>query len=141
MVQPVLNCYGSAVPELTLERNREMSGVASEAIDGLDRIGVALADPIRRDVLVRLLDGSKCPSDLADVIGTSRSNLSNHLACLRGCGLIVAERVGRHLHYELVSEQLSDALRSLVHVASRLPECSDQRPPTAAAGSTRRGDA
>ena len=103
--------------------------VASDDIvtDGLDRIGLALADPIRREVLLRLLDGSACPSDLAEAIGTSRSNLSNHLACLRGCGLIAAERAGRHLHYDLVSMDLADALRALAGVAATLPACDEGR--------------
>ena len=94
-------------------------------IDGLDRIGLALADPIRREVLVRLLDGTQRPSDLAAAIGTSRSNLSNHLACLRGCGLIDADRAGRHLYYGLVSDQLADALRALLVVAATLDDCDE----------------
>jgi len=102
------------------------SAVAEDALtDGLDRIGLALADPVRRSVLVRLLDGPHCPSDLADAIGTSRSNLSNHLTCLRGCGLVRAERVGRHFHYELISSQLADALRALLTVADTLASCDD----------------
>lgn len=100
--------------------------------DGLDRLGLALADPIRRAVLVRLLEGTQRPSELAVAIGTSRSNLSNHLTCLRGCGLIRAERDGRHQHYELVSEQLANALRSLLAVAATLSQCADHSPSTSA---------
>ncbi|MEM7286075.1 MAG: metalloregulator ArsR/SmtB family transcription factor [Actinomycetota bacterium] len=96
--------------------------------DGLDRLGLALADPIRRTILVLLLDGTRRPSELAMAIGTSRSNLSNHLACLRGCGLIRAERSGRHQHYHLVSDELADGLRSLLSVASTLSPCDDHGP-------------
>ena len=99
--------------------------VAGNIADGLDRLGLALADPIRRAVLMRLLDGTQRPSDLAEAIGTSRSNLSNHLTCLRGCGLIRAERSGRNQHYELVSEQLGDALRALLAVAGTLSPSDD----------------
>ena len=95
---------------------------------GLDRIGLALSDPIRRGILVELLSGRACPSDLADRLETSRSNLSNHLACLRGCRLIRAERAGRYLHYELANEELASALRSLVSLVGNLPECEDHRP-------------
>ncbi len=95
---------------------------------GLDRIGLALSDPIRRAILVELLSGSACPSDLADRVNTSRSNLSNHLACLRGCGLIKAERAGRYLHYELVNNELADALRMLLSQVANLPECEEHRP-------------
>lgn len=109
-------------------------GRPEQVADGLDRLGRALSDPIRRAVLVRLLDGTQRPSELALAIGTSRSNLSNHLACLRGCGLIRAERSGRHQHYELVSEQLADALRSVLAVASMLSPCDHPVPPTLEAG-------
>ncbi len=106
--------------------------VSTDVADGLDRLGLALADPIRRAVLLRLLDGTHRPSELAVAIGTSRSNLSNHLTCLRGCGLIRAERSGRHLHYELVSDQLADALRSLISVAGTLLPCDEHGPSTSA---------
>ena len=111
------------MPELLMERPGTGECLDSATADGLDRIGFALADPIRREILVRLGSGSECPSDLAEAIGTSRSNLSNHLACLRGCGLVTADRAGRHLHYRLVSESFASALRSLVEVAATLPPC------------------
>jgi len=92
---------------------------------GLDRIGVALADPTRRAILIRLVDTTWRPSELADSIGISRPKLSNHLACLRGCGLIEAHRSGRNLHYTLVTPEFGSALRTLLDVAARLPECSE----------------
>ncbi|MEM9517086.1 MAG: metalloregulator ArsR/SmtB family transcription factor [Actinomycetota bacterium] len=100
-------------------------GESVDPIDGLDRLGLALADPIRRAVLVRLLDGTQRPSELAEALGTSRSNLSNHLACLRGCGLIHAERTGRHVHYQLVSAELASALHALLAVAPTLVPADD----------------
>jgi ArsR family transcriptional regulator, cadmium/lead-responsive transcriptional repressor len=80
----------------------------------LQRVGFALADPVRQSVLVALLDGAAFPADLALVVETSRSNLSNHLACLRGCGLVTATPHGRRLSYELASPSLAHALRDLL---------------------------
>jgi DNA-binding transcriptional ArsR family regulator len=94
--------------------------------DALDRIGLALADPIRRNILVTLLHGPACPSDLAERLSTSRPNLSNHLTCLRGCGLIRADRQGRYLYYELVNDELAQALRALLALGRTLPDCEDQ---------------
>lgn len=88
----------------------ELSAELTRSSQALERLGVALSDPIRQTVLLRLSRGSAYPSELADLADTSRSNLSNHLACLRGCGLVVAEREGRQIRYELVSSQLGDAL-------------------------------
>jgi ArsR family transcriptional regulator, cadmium/lead-responsive transcriptional repressor len=80
----------------------------------LQRVGFALADPVRQSVLVALLDGAAFPADLALVVETSRTNLSNHLACLRGCGLVTATPHGRRLSYELASPSLAHALRDLL---------------------------
>lgn len=114
--------------ELLIRRRPEIDSSSPNA-DALERIGLALSDPTRRAVLIALLEGSRCPSDLADEIGTTRSNLSNHLACLRGCGLVRAERAGRQMHYELVSEQLADLVRAIVALAAELPHCDDHLVP------------
>jgi len=84
------------------------------AIDTLARVGTALADPSRRRILLALLDEPAYPADLADTLALSRSNISNHLACLRGCGLVTATRNGRQVRYELSSPRLRHALEDLV---------------------------
>jgi ArsR family transcriptional regulator, cadmium/lead-responsive transcriptional repressor len=93
------------------------SGMSSSRVvteDALERVGTALADPTRRRILLRLLDGGAYPADLADALGAGRTNISNHLACLRGCGLVRAQREGRQVRYELRSSRLAHALADLV---------------------------
>jgi DNA-binding transcriptional ArsR family regulator len=58
--------------------------------DALARFGHALSDPTRTQILLTLRKSPRYPSELADDIGVSRQTVSNHLACLRGCGLVVA---------------------------------------------------
>jgi len=82
-------------------------------LDVLNRVGTALADPTRRRILVELLKGPAYPAELADKLGATRANLSNHLTCLRGCGLVTATAEGRRLRYELADARLGDALRLL----------------------------
>lgn len=82
-------------------------------VDALTRFGRALADPIRCQLLLALHDGPAHPADLAESIGVSRSRLSNHLACLRDCGLVVAVPVGRRVRYELADARLHHALADL----------------------------
>ena len=89
----------------------------------LGRVGTALADPTRRAVLVRLLDGPAYPAELADELGTTRANLSNHLACLRDCGLVTATAEGRRIRYDLAEPRLADGLRILASL--ELPGCCD----------------
>lgn len=83
-------------------------------LDTLERVGTALADPTRRRILVTLLEGPAYPADLAEGLATGRSNISNHLACLRGCGLVRTQREGRQVRYELASPRLAHALADLV---------------------------
>jgi DNA-binding transcriptional ArsR family regulator len=80
----------------------------------LTRFGHALSDPTRAEVLLRLRSGAAYPSDLADVLGVSRQALSNHLACLRSCGLVVAVPEGRRLRYELADPRIGHALGDLL---------------------------
>jgi DNA-binding transcriptional ArsR family regulator len=79
----------------------------------LARVGTALADPTRRCVLVHLISGPAYPAEMAEDFGTSRANLSNHLTCLRECGLVTATAEGRRVRYELADGRLGEALRIL----------------------------
>lgn len=80
----------------------------------LQRVGTALADPTRQQILLQLLAGPTYPADLADLLGVARTNVSNHLACLRGCGLVRTTREGRQVRYELASPRLAHALQDLM---------------------------
>lgn len=82
--------------------------------DALARFGHALSDPTRTRILLSLRAGPGYPSELADRIGVSRQILSNHLACLRGCGLVVAVPEGRRSRYELADPRIAAALADLL---------------------------
>jgi ArsR family transcriptional regulator, cadmium/lead-responsive transcriptional repressor len=89
-------------------------------LDTLNRVGTAMADSVRRRILVRLLEGPSYPADLADDFSESRANISNHLACLRGCGLVKATREGRQIRYDLADRKLVRALRLLTELDLRV---------------------
>lgn len=82
--------------------------------DALARFGHALSDPTRTRILLSLRRAAGYPSELAEEIGVSRQILSNHLACLRGCGLVVAVPEGRRSRYELADVRIAAALDDLV---------------------------
>ena len=77
----------------------------------LARFGHALSDPTRARLLLALRDAPAYPAELAELLGVSRQNLSNHLACLRGCGLVVAVPEGRRSRYELADARLGARAR------------------------------
>ena len=103
--------------------------------DALARLGRALADRTRCRILVALLDGTSYPGQLAEQLGLTRSNVSNHLSCLRGCGLVVATYQGRQVRYALADAHLARALGELVQVVLAVDTaqpCLDHEQPATA---------
>ena len=74
-----------------------------------------MADPTRSRILMTLLEGPSYPAVLARDLGLTRSNVSNHLTCLRDCGIVVAEPEGRQTRYEIADPHLTRALNALVN--------------------------
>ncbi|WP_422744372.1 ArsR/SmtB family transcription factor [Mycobacterium sp. WMMD1722] len=94
------------------------------ARNALTRFGYALSDSTRTQVLLTLRNGASYPSELAETIGVSRQILSNHLACLRGCGLVVAVPEGRRTRYELTDPRIAHALGDLLGLVVAVdPNC------------------
>src|SRR5450759_1815587 len=60
-----------------------------------------LASPRRLEILHRLAEGPCEVGRLAEDIGASQPNISQHLAVLRTAGLVDAERDGREVRYRL----------------------------------------
>lgn len=88
----------------------------ADRLDVLRRLGRALSDQTRARILVELLDGPGYPARLAAKLELTRSNVSNHLACLRGCGIVVAMPEGRRTRYEIADAHLTRALLALADV-------------------------
>lgn len=95
--------------------SHRMLTIASQ-IDAMNRIGRAMADSTRSRILLSLLQEPGYPAQLARDLSLTRTNVSNHLACLRGCGIIVATPEGRQTRYEIADPHLTSALKALVDV-------------------------
>ena len=97
-------------------------------LDVMNRLGRAMADPTRSRILLALLEGPTYPAALAQDLELTRSNVSNHLACLRDCGIVVAEPQGRQTRYEIVDAHLAQALNALLDITLAVDdnaECID----------------
>ncbi len=95
----------------------------------MNRLGRAMADGTRSRILLSLLDGPGYPAVLARELGLTRTNVSNHLACLRGCGIVVAAAEGRQTRYEIADPHLTRALNALVDVVLAVDDgapCADE---------------
>ena len=70
----------------------------------------SLGDPTRLAIIRRLAAAPVRVTDLVDAIGSAQSTVSKHLACLRDCGLVTSEPVGRASLFRLAQPVLVDLL-------------------------------
>ena len=91
-------------------------------LDVMNRLGRAMADPTRSRILMTLLDGPGYPAEISQSLDLTRSNVSNHLSCLRDCGIVVAEPEGRKTRYEIADPHLAAALEALVNATLAVDE-------------------
>ncbi|GAA3207696.1 metalloregulator ArsR/SmtB family transcription factor [Actinocorallia longicatena] len=74
----------------------------------MDEVVQAIADPVRREILVLLRGGSLPAGAIAERFAISRPAVSRHLRVLRTGGLVSDELVGRRRVYSLRTEGLGE---------------------------------
>lgn len=75
-----------------------------------------LADPARLSCLLAVRAEPRTVTEVVNVTRLSQPNVSKHLACLRDCGLVRAERSGRFISYSLAG----NGVERLLHAAETL---------------------
>lgn len=84
------------------------------------------SDRNRLRILEQLAGGERRVSDIVEETGLAQPNVSAHLACLWGCGLVARQRRGREVHYRLiegVAELLGAADRILIAAGDTVGAC------------------
>lgn len=76
------------------------------------------ADPTRLTILEHLCGGPCSVGEIVDATGLGQSNVSNHLACLRDCGLVIGEREGRNVIYRVSDPRVQALLGSVDELLS-----------------------
>jgi len=79
----------------------------------------ALAHPHRLELLEHAAQGAMSVETLAERVGLSVANASQHLRQLREAGLVTAEREGKFVRYVLADDAVLDLVSSLHRVAVR----------------------
>jgi DNA-binding transcriptional ArsR family regulator len=96
-----------------------MKALPSEAATGQGVAAVfhALSEPSRLTILRHLFLGEHRVVDLVAHLGLAQSTVSQHLACLRECGLVTSRPVGRSSMFSLTQPAL---VRTLLAEAEQL---------------------
>ena len=100
----------------------------TSSIDLQAKLFRGFADPSRLGILDALRNGPLTVSEIVEATSLSQPNVSNHLGCLRDCGLVAAEQQGRYVTYYLsddrVGELIALAESLLADVARGVYECT-----------------
>lgn len=68
---------------------------------GFQKTFKALSDPTRREILELLKKGPMTAGEIAERFPMTGATVSHHLAVLRGAGLVLDEKKGKYISYEL----------------------------------------
>jgi len=78
--------------------------------DSLSRFFRGLGDATRLRILFLLLEEERSVSELVQLLGSPQGRVSTHLACLRWCGFVVAEKTGRAVRYRIADPRIRPLL-------------------------------
>ncbi|HEX5254144.1 MAG TPA: metalloregulator ArsR/SmtB family transcription factor [Mycobacterium sp.] len=77
-------------------------------VANVDRVFLALAHPVRRELLQILFDQPHSAGELSERFELSRPAVAEHLKVLREAGLVADQPRGRHRIYRLTAEPLAE---------------------------------
>jgi len=86
---------------------------------GLAELARALASPHRIEIIEVLGQGERSVEGVAERVGLSVANASQHLRLMRGSGLLASRRDGKHVLYRLSDPAVVDLMTALGRLGER----------------------
>jgi ArsR family transcriptional regulator len=74
----------------------------------------ALSDDTRQQILVMLLDGEKCVSDIVEVFDMSQPTISHHLSILKRFNLVTSRKEGKLVFYDINRDNVVECCGQLM---------------------------
>jgi ArsR family transcriptional regulator, cadmium/lead-responsive transcriptional repressor len=109
-----------------------LSSPVSSSTPLLAKLFRGLADPARLSCLLAVREQERTVGQIVVATGLSQPNVSKHLACLRDCGLVHAERAGRNVTYCICGTGVEEVLRAahalLARSGAAIEACPDDQP-------------
>ena len=70
----------------------------------------ALSDPTRREIVHLLKDGKMTAGDIVSHFSSTNATISHHLSILKKAGLILDEKKGKYIYYELNTSVIDEII-------------------------------
>ena len=92
------------------------SNVSQDDIDRASRSIKAMSHPLRLKILFILGDSEFSVQDIVDTVGTSQSNISQHLGILKDKGVLVTRKEANKVFYRVSDERTLKLLEMMREV-------------------------
>jgi ArsR family transcriptional regulator len=79
-----------------------------------------LSSPKRIEIISALKDGEKTVTELVDILGTPKANVSQHLAVMRLKGILKSRRDGVNIYYSIANPKVIQACNLMREVLNEL---------------------
>ncbi len=99
-----------------MPRRIQPDGIELEIFRRQAEMCKAFAHPTRLHVLHLLGKGERTPSWLQAELAISKTNLSQHLAILKACGVVVTRRQGKQIRFSLAMPEVKQACQLIRNV-------------------------
>ncbi len=97
-----MNLHEKSVVSMHDEPDSELTLLeGDEDIDRASRSIKAMSHPLRLKILCTLGDNEVSVQDIVDQVGTSQSNISQHLAILRDKGILTSRKDANRVFYRV----------------------------------------
>ena len=102
----------------------------SEMIDHKEQIQTAaralkaISHPLRLKILCVVGDQEVCVQDIVDAVGTSQSNISQHLAILRDKGVLTTRKDANRVFYRVADQRTLQLIVMMREVFCGIPDKS-----------------
>jgi len=85
------------------------------------------SDKTRLQILECIKDKEKTVTQIVEEINGNQSNISQHLACLKDCGIVLCRQEGKYMFYGLRDIQVKELLEMfdqvLSHIHDQIANC------------------
>ncbi len=82
------------------------SPYAKEVYEKNAELYKVMANPKRLEILNTIRNGEATVNELSEILGTRKSNTSQHLAYLRLVGLVLTRRQGKNVYYRIADKRI-----------------------------------
>jgi len=87
--------------------------LAGSNMDDASRALKAIAHPLRLNIICELSKGEKSVQDILDLVGTSQSNVSQHLCLLRDKGIVASRKDANRVFYSIKNHTVKNIIGDL----------------------------